>query len=104
MRSLTIEQRRAVAPLQHCARIILIVTSHLLNSLVLIRLQPLSSIAAWPMTQPWLRIRFLNWPLANGRSLKSHLRASAEGRGLRAQRREFFEWSCRWTSYPWSIF
>jgi hypothetical protein len=92
---------RAVS-FKHCARIILVVTSHLLNSQeVLIRLQLLSLIAAWPrMTQPWLRIHFPNWPLANGRSLRSHLRVSAEGHALRAQPKEFFQWSCPWSLTP----
>jgi hypothetical protein len=83
---------RAVS-LQHCARIILNVTSHLLNSLGLIRLQLLSLIAAWSMIQPWPTIRFPNLPLANGR-------ASAERRALKTQSRDFFEWSCPWRSYP----
>ena len=51
MRSLTIDERRVLrgVSLKHCARIILIVTSHLLNSQeVLIRLQQLSLITAWP--------------------------------------------------------
>jgi hypothetical protein len=93
--------RLRAACLCNCARIILNATSHSLNSLVLIRLQLLSSIAAWPrMTQPWLRIRSPNLPLANGRLRRSHLRASVERRALKAQRRDFFEWSCPWRSYP----
>ncbi len=57
------------------------------------------------MTRPSLRIRFLNSPLAkSGKSLKSHLRASAEGSPLRARRSEIFESSCpgRLTPGPYS--
>jgi hypothetical protein len=79
MSSLTIEQRRAVA-----RRLFAALCAHYPGRYVALVEQPgpnpialLSLIAAWLMSQPWPTIRFPNFPLANGRPLRSHLRATA---------------------------
>jgi hypothetical protein len=105
MGSLTIEKRRAVA-----RRLFAALCAHYPNRHVALVEQPgpnptATTFVDCSMADDSAVAHNSLSEIAAGerRAPRTHLRASAES-ALKAQRKDFFEWSCRRKSYPWSIF
>ena len=106
MRSLTIEQRRAVA-----RRLFAALCAHYPNRYIALVEQPGPNPTATTFVDCSMadesavaQNSFSELAAGERKASQESFRVSAEGRVLRAQRREFFEWSCPWRSYPWCTF